>query len=391
MIITHQLFSRHVVIATVIFLTLSSIIAFIVNSRYEDERARRDHKLQVQKLLNKDVESCRSLLSSVPPPKPPCNPFLLPGYIDPKTDSWTPIYSSTCTPILKKQTNGFIPQYLRDKRYYFYGDTTSRYIMSDFCRQFGAEMQVLPNPAGYQATNEQPAIDYCSLDSINFKAVSIYTFGLKEYDKKDRPFLKAHAHHNINNEKNIDPMTWRFEDRMITPNKTLGEMLGVANIVFLSSGLWDLYHLQRLMTSPKAVQTLEPPIPFLQRYASRWRKYINTARSLHPNSMIYVLNLQDPTKFDVAKNFGLEGYEPDNVEFSCLAEARVRAIRDTSIAVALDEKQEGRNDVQIVPYDVIVRAAPQEKRMRDMIHPSQFVNEVLGTALVWFGKLLDEK
>jgi hypothetical protein len=317
----------------------------------------------------------------------PCNPFQMPGFINDK-DDWVPM-DATCPPFSKSNIASLLP-HLKNKRYYFYGDSVLRNAVSDFCEQtLGIKegVETLPDPPGYLTTSDRQAIHSCHVQSLNFTVVSIYTFGMKEWDDTDLPFLTSHG--SINHKPDTDPHIWTIEDRMGVPQPTLIEKFGGADVVFLGSGMWDLPYLQRYMTQPEnnVPQTIGPPSSFLQFYSRRCRDYITMARSLHPHlSKIYFLTLHDPRSFDMKKSFGMEGYPSDNVEFSCTAEPRVRGLREASIAAVKTARSEGEVDVDILPYDLFIRAAPQEKRMRDDIHPSAYVNDILGAALVYVGK-----
>lgn len=416
---TKRISVNRIVLSAIVFLCGSSLLVFAIYTHLDVYRdatpINYDIPIPTQthptiNVIDHDVKdksspSSSSSLSAASTPtnnvatKPrlqSCNPFLLPGYIDVKKQSWTPLYSQC--PIVTWSMALSMRKSLRGKKYYFYGDSSMRYIVFDFCQKIGASaLEAIPNPANYHITNEQAAIEYCHIESLNFTAISVFTFGLAEWDQRQAPFLTAHKNHNLNNNDNngvlsVNPSDWKFEDRMKTPNAMLIERFGVASMVFLSSGLWDLYHLQQYMTYPKSriIQTVEAPTMYLKNLALRWKGYIDMARLLHANSQIYIIDLSDPARFDVAKNFGLEGYDYV-AEHSCLSEVRLRAFREVTKAVVMEEKWAGKMDVDVLPYDLYTRAAPSEKRMRDVVHPSAYVNGILSAALIWVSKIYDEK
>ncbi len=176
---------------------------------------------------------------------------------------------------------------------------------------------------------------------------------------------------------------------MATPHPTLASKFGTADVVLLASGLWDLPYLQRYITAMaeenNIPQTEAPPNDFLSYYASRIRGYIQLARKLHSPKKVFMVTLHDPKKFDMKKSFGMEGYPSDNVKFSCLAEPRVRALREAQIAAAAAEPA----DVEALAYDRLIRASHPDQRMRDDIHPSAYVNEFLSMAAIVEAKNVD--
>lgn len=324
-------------------------------------------------------------------PKHPeiCNPLLRRGYISSHNATWTPIISQEgCPPIANSELKSLLPD-LKNKTFYFYGDSVMRNAAADFCEQIGAPIDRLPDPPGYLTTSDRQAIHSCHLPEQSFTAVNIYTFGMKEWDATDEPFLTAH--NSINHRPEDDPSIWGFEDRMKTPHTELVRKFGSADVVILGTGLWDLPYLQRYITREfeerNITQTEAPPAEFLMYYARRIREYLELAEQLHRPTLkgIYMATLHDPRKFDMKPEFGMEGFSSENVQFSCLAEPRVRGLREVQIAVA-----ETVDGVTVLPYDRWIRAAPPDHRMRDDIHPSAFVNEFFSMAAAWSAKSIAE-
>jgi len=362
-----NLLAKRGLLAAVVFVAIS--LSIVLASAYRFRTPKSTIK-QLRPILSSCPQSSTELSKG-------CNPFVLPGYIE--NDVWTPMLSESCAPVNKSSLDSLIP-HLRNKRYYFYGDSVLRNAAQDFCDLLGAPAESLPNPEGYLTTSDKQAIHYCHLESVNFTAVNIFTFGMKEWDETDLPFLLKHG--SINHNSEDDPRIWTFEDRMMTPHSTLVSMFGTADVVLVSSGLWDLPYLQRYVTAQaeqnNIPQTEAPPNDFLSYYATRIRGYIQLARRLHSPKKVFMVTLHDPKEFDIKRSFGMEGYASDNVEFSCLAEPRVRALREAQIAAAAAEPA----DVEALAYDRLVRASHPDQRMRDGIHPSAYANEFLSMAAI---------
>jgi hypothetical protein len=312
-----------------------------------------------------------------------CNPFESFGFVDPSNDIWTAL-DSECRAPNQSDILSLLP-HLRNKRVYFYGDSVMRYAMTDFCKlTLGKQFETLADPPGYYSSVDLDAIHYCHVPELNFTAVNVYIYGIMKYDNADIPFLSSH--HSVNWTSDPRPETWSMEKRLANPQISLNKRFGSADLIVMSSGIWDLTWLQRSMATEieRYNQTMELPQQFVKDYEERVHKYIDTARELHPHSpRILYTTLHDPmaTEFDVF--FGMEGHSPEYVEFSVFEESRVQGLRATTMMSVARERQKGKQDVKIIPVDQYLRATPVEKRGRDAIHPSESVDQILSLAILW--------
>lgn len=185
---------------------------------------------------------------------------------------------------------------------------------------------------------------------------------------------------------------------MSAPQEMLTRDMGKADVVFLSSGLWDLVslqqHVMRNFNERGIEQSALPPKEFLDYYETRVRGYVQLAKKLHQGKVKKVLFsiLHTPQKLDFGSWWGMDGNEHGNVKFSGTGIERVEAVRDVQYASVeaegelAREKREGV-EVKAIPFDRILRSVPEKepsklRRMRDDIHPSELGNELLGLAIL---------
>jgi hypothetical protein len=314
-----------------------------------------------------------------------CNPFQSPGFLDDAND-WVP-YDGSCPTVRRANLTSMMPS-LRNKRVFFYGDSVIRNAAIDFCHKtLGIDHVTLePNPPGYLTTSDLNKVHKCRNDDLNLTVINSFQYGLREWDETDLPFLKKHPH--FAQKEGVDVHSWAIEQRMVTPREELVKRYGEPDMIVLGSGLWDTMHLQRYLSIPEnnRTQTKEAPSEFLQHYATRVHDFIQLAHELHPNAKLVWLTLHDPIDF-LSKGYGMDGYPASGVKYGALSEPRVRGIREATLSTLVRVKRDGL-DLEVLPYDLFVRASPDGKQMRDKLHPHPYVNTLLGTALLWVATTL---